>query len=130
MQAHPLYLAVVVPVEIIRIAIAAVWLYEGLWCKLLGHMPDQEQVVAAHPMFSARSAGQVLKAIGVVEVLLAAWVLSGFAPVVAAAVQTALLVGMNVNGLLFARHIIHDPGGMIVKNAALVVLMWVAAGHA
>ena len=38
--------------------------------------------------------------------------------------------GMNVNGLLFARHIIHDPGGMVVKNAALVVLMWVAAAHA
>lgn len=126
MQAHDVYLAAV-PIAVIRIAIAAVWLYEGLWCKLLGHMPDQEQVVAAHPLFGAASAKLVLRAIGVVEVAIAVWVLSGIAPWLAALVQTVLLVGMNANGLLFARHIIHDPGGMVVKNAALVVLMWVAA---
>jgi hypothetical protein len=130
LHAQDIALAVVVPIEVIRVAIAAVWLYEGLWCKLLGHMPDQEQVVAAHPLFGPGSARLVLKAIGVVEVAIAVWVLSGVAPLLAAIVQTALLVGMNVNGLIFARHIIHDPGGMVVKNAALVVLMWVAAGHA
>ena len=118
------------PLFVIRVALAAVWLYEGLWCKLLGRVPHQEEVVAAHPLFGPRSAGLVLKAIGVVEVGLAVWVLSGVAPWLAALAQTALLVGMNANGLLFARHIIPDPGGMVVKNFALIVLMWVAASHA
>jgi hypothetical protein len=30
-----------------------------------------------------------------------------------------------VNGLVWARHIIHDPAGMVVKNAAFLVLVWV-----
>ena len=119
-----------VPIVLIRIAIAAVWLYEGLWCKLLGRIPHQEEVVAAHPLFGPRSARLVLKAIGVVETGLAVWVLTGIAPWFAALAQTVLLVGMNANGLLFARHIIPDPGGMVVKNFSFIVLMWVAATHA
>jgi uncharacterized membrane protein YphA (DoxX/SURF4 family) len=118
------------PTILLRLAIAAVWLYEGLWCKLLGRVPHQEAVVEAHPLFGPRSAAVVLKGIGVVEVLLAVWVLSGYAPWLAALVQTALLVGMNANGLLFARHIIPDPGGMVVKNFAFILLMWVVAGDA
>jgi len=119
-----------VPIILIRLAIAAVWLYEGLWCKLLARVPHQQAVVAAHPLFGPRSAGFVLKAIGVVETGLAVWVLTGWAPWLAALAQTTLLVGMNANGLLFARHIIPDPGGMVVKNFAFIVLMWVAADHA
>lgn len=122
-------LCCVVPIVLIRIAIALVWLYEGLWCKLLGRMPHQLDVVAAHPMFDARSARWVLYGLGVVEVAIAGWVLSGLLPFWAALVQTVLLVGMNANGLLFSRQHIPDPGGMVVKNFALVVLMWVAASH-
>lgn len=118
------------PLALIRIAIAAVWLYEGLWCKLLGRQRHQEAVVAAHPLFGARTAARVLRAIGAVEVAIAVWVVTGWTPGLAALVQTALLVFMNVNGLLFARRIIPDPGGMLVKNFAFIVLVWVAAGHA
>jgi hypothetical protein len=39
-----------------------------------------------------------------------------------------LLIALNGSGLLWARHIIHDPAGMIVKNFAFLVLVWVAAG--
>jgi uncharacterized membrane protein YphA (DoxX/SURF4 family) len=119
-----------VPILLIRIAIAAVWVYEGLWCKLLGGSPHQREVVAAHPLFGARSAARVLRAIGIVETALAVWVLAGWAPWLAAVAQTGLLVGMNANGLLFARHVIPDPGGMVVKNFAFLVLVWVAASYA
>ena len=46
----------------------------------------------------------------------------------AALAQTLLLVTLNANGLIWARHLIHDPGGMVVKNFAFLVLVWVAAG--
>jgi len=36
-----------------------------------------------------------------------------------------LLIVLNANGLLWARHIIHDPPGMIIKNIAFLVLVWV-----
>jgi len=34
---------------------------------------------------------------------------------------------LNANGLLWARHLIHDPRGMLVKNFAFLVLAWVSA---
>ncbi len=118
------------PLLLTRIAVAAVWLYEGLWCKLLGRQPHQVEVVGAVPVFGERRAAWLLRLIGVVECLLAVWVLSGWRPLYAAAAQTALLVGMNSAGLFWARRVIPDPGGMVVKNFAFLVLAWVAAAQA
>ena len=112
---------------LIRGAVAAVWLYEGLWCKLLRGQPHEFEVVAAVPYFGPRIGALFLKVLGVVEVALAVWILSAVAPVACAAVQTVLLVSLNACGLLWARHIIPDPAGMVVKNFAFLVLAWVAA---
>ena len=119
-------IALLPPFWLIRAAVALVWLYEGLWCKLLGREPRQAQVVAAVPRFGPRVGPAFLKALGVVEVSVAAWALSGVAPVPCALAQTLLLLALNTSGLLWARHIIHDPGGMVVKNFAFLVLAWVA----
>jgi DoxX-like protein len=120
--------ALLPPHWLIRIAVSAVWLYEGLWCKLLQGEPRQRQVVVAVPWLGPRVGLYFLNALGAVEVGLAAWALSGTAPVPCAMAQTALLVTLNANGLLWARHIIHDPAGMVVKNFAFLVLVWVSAG--
>jgi hypothetical protein len=116
------------PSWLIRAAVAAVWLYEGLWCKLLRGQPHEFEVVAAVPRYGPRFGVLFLQVLGVVEVGIAVWTLSGISPVVCAAVQTLLLVALNANGLLWARHIIHDPSGMVVKNFAFLVLVWVSAG--
>jgi uncharacterized membrane protein YphA (DoxX/SURF4 family) len=115
------------PSWLIRAAVAAVWLYEGLWCKLLGREPRQFQVVAAVPGFGPGFGAVFLRVLGTVEVAIGLWALSGLAPLPCAVVQTVLLVALNANGVLWARHIIHDPGGMLVKNFAFLVLAWVAA---
>ncbi len=108
-------------------AVAAVWLYEGLWCKLLGGEPNQLRVVKQVPVWGPRYGALFLRALGLVECSLAIWVLIGVAPVGAAIAQTALLVCLNGNGLYWSRKVIHDPAGMVVKNAAFLVLVWVAA---
>lgn len=115
------------PAWLIHLSVAAVWLYEGLWCKVLHREPRQKQVVGAVPRFGPAIGGMFLTALGWVEVGLAGWVLSGLAPIVCAAVQTVLLVSLNACGLLWARHIIHDPPGMVIKNLAFLLLAWVAA---
>jgi hypothetical protein len=112
---------------LIRLAVAAVWLYEGLWCKLLGGEPHQLEVVNAVPRYGPRVGALFLKALGVVEVGMGLWALSGLLPVPCAVAQTLLLVTLNANGLIWARHIIHDPAGMVVKNFAFLVLAWVSA---
>lgn len=115
------------PYWLIRAAVAAVWLYEGLWCKLLRGEPREFEVVKAVPRYGPRFGVPFLMALGVTEVTIALWVLSGVSPLLCAIAQTVLLVSLNANGLLFARDIIHDPRGMIVKNFAFLVLAWVAA---
>ncbi len=115
------------PLWVMQGAVAFVWLYEGLWCKLLGREPRQRDVVAAVPRFGAAIGGTFLVALGVVEVVLALWVLSRVAPHACAIAQVALLVALNTAGVTFARHIIHDPAGMVVKNLAFLVLAWTTA---
>ena len=75
--------------------------------------------------FGPRIGSLFLRALGVVEVAIGGWVLTGIAPGAAAIVQTILLVTLNANGLLWARHIIHEPAGMVVKNLAFLMLAWV-----
>lgn len=116
------------PLWLIRSSVAAVWLYEGLWCKILRGEPRQFEVVAAVPRFGPRFGAIFLRTLGAAEVGLAAWALSGFSPRACALVQTLLLLALNANGLVWARHIIHDPGGMVVKNFSFLVLVWVSAG--
>ncbi len=109
---------------VIRLAVAAVWLYEGLWNKLLGRAQREAQVVAAVPGFGPRFGQLFLKVLGLVEVALAGWVVSGVFPGTCAVAQIALLMVLNANGLIWARHIIHDPAGMVIKNIAFLVLVW------
>lgn len=113
------------PLVIIRASVAAVWLYEGLWCKILGRVQSQVEVVTAVPRLGLRFGAPFLKALGILEVGLAVWVMAGIAPGICAMVQTVLLVVLNANGLVWARRIIHEPAGMVVKNVAFLVLVWV-----
>ena len=115
------------PYWLIRAAVAAVWFYEGLWCKLLRGEPREFEVVKAVPRFGARFGVPFLLTLGAVEVAIGLWVLSGAAPFLCALAQTVLLVSLNANGWIWSRHIIHDPRGMLVKNFAFLVLAWVAA---
>jgi len=109
---------------LIRVVIAAVWLYEGLWCKIFGRARLEAQVVASVPKIGPQLGGALLKALGAVEVALGVWVISGTFPGICAISQMALLIALNVNGLVWARRIIPDPAGMVLKNSAFLVLVW------
>lgn len=110
---------------LIRLSIAAVWIYEGLWCKLLGRLPSQLAIVEEVPRFTASFANRLLRLLGIAEVLLALWVLSGIASPLCAVAQIAFLIVLNGNGLLWARKLIHDPAGMVIKNIAFLILVWI-----
>jgi hypothetical protein len=117
------------PIWLIQVAVAAVWMYEGLWCKLLEGDPNQFRVVAAVPRYGERWGRPFLKTLGLVELAIGLWVLGGWTPLLCALAQTILLVALNANGLIWSRHLIHDPAGMVVKNFAFLVLAWVAASR-
>ncbi|MEO7114145.1 MAG: DoxX-like family protein, partial [Polyangiaceae bacterium] len=91
------------PLLLVRLAVAAVWLYEGLWCKLLGREAHQVKVVEAVPKLGPLVGRQFLFALGLLETTLAVWVMSGVAPGYCAITQTIVLITLNGNGLIWAR---------------------------
>lgn len=115
------------PVWLVQCAVAAVWLYEGLWCKVLARSAHEHEVVSEVRFLTPWMVRAFLLALGVVECAIAAWVLSGWRPAWAALAQTVLLMALNGAGLTLARARIPDPAGMVLKNLALLVLAWVCA---
>lgn len=114
---------------IARTAIALVWIYQGFWCKLLGRAPCHRDIVEAVPLIGPALASLALAAVGVLECVLAAWVLSGVRAREAAIAQTVVLVAMNTAGLWWGRRLIPDPIGMLLQNLVLVVLAWLVSGQ-
>ena len=110
-----------------RLAIAAIWLYQGGWCKLIAPNERHTRIVSGLPGVGTRHARKVLGLVGAVEVGLALWVLSGRAPRTAAGAQTAMLGAMNGGGLLFSRGEIAEPAAMVTQNLGLVALIWSTA---
>lgn len=115
------------PLWLLQGAVAAVWLYEGFWCKVLARSRHEFEVVEQVPFLAPATSHALLRLLGVLETALGGWVLTTWQPIEAAAVQTVLLVGLNSAGIYFSRHRIPDPAGMVVKNAAFLVLAWVTA---
>ena len=116
-------------IQLIRLPVALVWLYQGLWCKLLGGMPHYQAIVGSVPFFGPAAANTVLFALGLLESALAVWILTGWRARWAALAQTLLLAGMNAGGLIWGRAEIADPAGMIFQNIAFLTLAWIAAGE-
>jgi DoxX-like family len=112
-----------------RIAIAPVWIYQGLWCKLLGHAPHHQKIVETTPFLNSSWARKFLVVLGVFECVLAAWAFSGIRASEGAVVQTVLLISMNTTALLRARNLISDPVGMLLQNCVFLILAWIAAGQ-
>ena len=113
--------------KLVRLSIATVWFYQGLWGKVLGGLPHQEAVISTAPFLGAAEVHLALITLGLVECGVAVWVLSGKRMRQAATVQTALLVAMNGGGLIWASHVIPDPVGMVVQNIAFLALIWIAS---
>jgi hypothetical protein len=69
----------------------------------------------------------VLIAVGLAEIAIAAWMLSRRAPRWCAAVQTILLLSMNVVELTFARPLLLWPAGLLPMNLAFLGVVWACA---
>jgi hypothetical protein len=110
-----------------RPAVAAVWWYQGVYQKILGHGRDQRAIVAGVPGLPAGWVTGALVGLGLVEAGLGAWVLSGWRSRTAAAAQTALIAGVTAGGLAAGRAHIAAPGRLIARNTALVALAWTTA---
>jgi uncharacterized membrane protein YphA (DoxX/SURF4 family) len=74
--------------------IAAVWIGNGLFCKVLNLVPRHQEIVAR--ILGNEYAGLLTKAIGVSEILMAIWILSGIKPRFNALTQALIIATMNI----------------------------------
>lgn len=111
----------------LTLIVASVWLAHGLYNKLLHGSPRHLAIVQAVPGLSGAAGEHALAAIGVLEVGIALWVVSGSSAHVCAALQTVLLLSMNVVELGFARDLLAWPAGLVPGNLAFLALAWAAA---
>ena len=107
--------------------VASVWLLHGLFNKLLHGSPRHLQIVQSVPGLSGVAGQHVLTAVGLLEVGIALWVVSGWAAHGCAAVQTILLLSMNAIELTVARPLLLWPAGLIPVNLVFLGIAWVAA---
>lgn len=107
--------------------VAAVWLAQGLFSKLLGGVPRHLAIVQSVPGLGGAAGEQVLALVGVAEVSIGIWVLTAWAPRLCAGVQSAALLSMNVVELGFARDLLLWPAALIPVNLLFLAAAWVAA---
>ncbi len=105
-----------------QILIGAVWVFHGLYSKILGGIPRHRRIVAR--ILGERIAGPATVIVGGLEILLGVWAFTGFARVECAAVQTAALVGMNVLEIARARDLLISALGMVLLNLGFLVVIW------
>jgi uncharacterized membrane protein YphA (DoxX/SURF4 family) len=78
---------------ILTILIAAVWMINGLFCKLLNFVPRHQQIVAE--ILGWQHARLFTAAIGLSEILMAVWIVSGIKPRLCTIAQIIIVATMN-----------------------------------
>lgn len=106
----------------LRLSVVLVWLYQGLWHKLLAVDTRHLDIVASAPSFLPPRVA--LGMIGAWETLLGLAVLFRWRPQPAACLQVATMIGMNAAGIVFAGDKIPDIGGMLTMNLVFVLAIW------
>ncbi|MFO1460517.1 MAG: DoxX-like family protein [Verrucomicrobiota bacterium] len=102
--------------------IGGVWIFHGLWSKVLGRIPRHEMIVGRILGESVAAPATIL--IGLGEIGLGIWVISGRHRRACAALQTLALVSMNTLEILLARDLLISAPGMVVLNLCFVILIW------
>lgn len=107
---------------IAQVGIGAVWVFHGLYSKLLNGIPRHRMIVGK--ILGSERAVIATRAIGLLELLLGGWAMSGWHPVWCAWVQTSAIIGMNSLELLLARELLISGSGMVALNVVFLGLVW------
>lgn len=105
-----------------QIVIGMVWVFHGLYSKILNGIPRHQLIVGR--VLGERIARPATKAIGCLEVLLGLWVFTGIARVECAVVQTLVIVGMNTVEIILAGDLLISAMGMVMLNFGFLAVIW------
>jgi DoxX-like family len=106
----------------LNVLIAAVWLINGLFCKVLGLVPRHEEIVGR--ILGPEHARAITVAIGVAEVAMAVWISSGFASRLNAITQIVVIAAMNILEFLLAPDLLLWGRLNALFALLFIVLIW------
>jgi hypothetical protein len=86
--------------QILNYLIAAVWIANGLFCKVLNLVPRHREIVAR--IVGNAHAGVLTRLIGFSEIAMAAWILSGIKTKLNAIGQVVVIMTMNILEFIIA----------------------------
>ena len=80
--------------KILNLLIAAIWLTNGLYCKVLNGVPRHQEIVSS--ILGSSHAAGLTKTIGFAEIVMAVWIVSGYWSRLNAIVQVLVIGAMNI----------------------------------
>jgi len=105
-----------------QILIGSVWIFHGLYSKILNRIPRHQLIVGR--VLGKGLARPATKVIGGLEVLLGLWAFSGWERVSCAGVQTVAIFGMNALEILLAGDLLISAVGMVILNFGFLAVVW------
>jgi uncharacterized membrane protein YphA (DoxX/SURF4 family) len=113
--------------KMLRVAVAMVWIYQGLWHKLLAVDVRHLEIVSAAPALLPPRV--VLGLIGMLETFFGVAIFSKWRQRLFGKLQIGMLVVMNAAGIIFAGDKIQDIGGMLTMNFVFALSIWGLTHH-
>lgn len=107
-----------------RTALGLVWVYQGVVPKLFGADPLEYDIAERTGLYLV-STTLTMRLIGVFEVGLGIWLLSGWRERWAVATTTSFLLVLSVLVVVVEPSLLVGPFGSIVKNVVLVACAWI-----
>jgi len=80
--------------KILNYFIATVWLINGLFCKVLNLVPRHQEIVAK--ILNSDHSRDLTVLIGLSEIIMTIWILSGFRSKLNALTQITIIASMNI----------------------------------
>lgn len=81
-------------IKYLTFLIAVVWFINGFYCKILNQVPRHQEIVGR--ILTKEYAREITFTIGVLEVLMTLWILSGFKSKQNSIVQIMMIITMNI----------------------------------
>ena len=109
--------------NLLNYCIATVWIANGLFCKVLNLVPRHEQIVAE--ILSTEYSRSFTMAIGISEILMAIWIVSGIKSRLNAVTQILLVATMNLIEFIFVPHLLFWGRANAIFAFILILVIYI-----
>jgi uncharacterized membrane protein YphA (DoxX/SURF4 family) len=109
--------------RVARLCLAFIWIYLGLVPKLLTRVPLEHDVVRRTGLYVS-SPELTIQMIGVFEIGLGIWLVTGFKEKLACIVTSGFLIILMILAVIQEPILLAGPFGGMAKNSAVLVLAW------